>query len=274
MALNFIKDFHSSHHFFYRRYQRTAQPTSVISAHKPDNMNAPAAQAILGAPELLEAILLQIPCLQLFTTQRVSKSWHAAAVSSPRLQGAMFLRPTRPPLGPKNSANGKGAPNQIVGYINPEATALSVYNLLSAASEHVYLNPFLLRNGRFQSLSYNHNTSNISVTTVMGRLEKDWPDIKSGKNSWETMLLISTPLARPIVVAYCQCFSDHGIFFSGKQLAGTDRTSHDTSDESFTLWDSVAWVLGDCQSDDRYKFRDVNCGKDCVVQVGIDLSWS
>lgn len=110
-------------------------------------METSAAQNVFDTPELLESILLQLPCLQLFTAQRVSTSWHGTVLGSPRLQEAVFLRLTRPILRLKNASADSTfcASNGNFCYIDPESTAASVYHLLSAETEYVHLNPFPLK---------------------------------------------------------------------------------------------------------------------------------
>lgn len=47
----------------------------------------------LRDPELLETILLQLPCLKIFTFQRISKFWKAIIGGSVALQTALWLQP-------------------------------------------------------------------------------------------------------------------------------------------------------------------------------------
>lgn len=53
-----------------------------------------AAAAVLSTPELLEAIILELPNTQVFLIQRVNKTFRDVIRGSPSLQKALFLRPT------------------------------------------------------------------------------------------------------------------------------------------------------------------------------------
>lgn len=55
-----------------------------------------AANTFLALPELLEHMLLQLPIRDILLAQRVCKFWAHAIKTSPSLQTATFLRPTKP----------------------------------------------------------------------------------------------------------------------------------------------------------------------------------
>lgn len=52
-----------------------------------------AAEQVFNLPELLEAILLQLPLTSIFLVKAVSKTWNQAIASSIKLQRALFLAP-------------------------------------------------------------------------------------------------------------------------------------------------------------------------------------
>ncbi|PIA95682.1 hypothetical protein CB0940_10715 [Cercospora beticola] len=55
-----------------------------------------AAAQVLQTPELLEMILLSIPCRDLLLSQRVDRTWHSTIQGSVKLKRALFLAPTGP----------------------------------------------------------------------------------------------------------------------------------------------------------------------------------
>jgi hypothetical protein len=67
-------------------------------------------------PELLEAILLQLPMRSLLHAQRVSHEWKSAITTSPLLQQALFLSAKRPRVG---SSRAKTQVNTLLQAVFP-----------------------------------------------------------------------------------------------------------------------------------------------------------
>ena len=68
-------------------------PTAASPPHTATPVTREACHTVLGTAELLEAILLEVPPLDLFIIQRVSAEWQDAIAASMKIQQRMFLRP-------------------------------------------------------------------------------------------------------------------------------------------------------------------------------------
>lgn len=207
-----------------------------------------AVYAVFDIPELLEAILLELPCLQLFTAQRVAPSWLGAVASSSKLQKAMFLRQSRPMLGsPRASADEPvRALNEELRHIDPKASAAHVYDLLTAETEHVYLNPFLLKilcDGPSGFALHNHGQGNKPGTLLRGILEKGHSALTSGSGSWEDISLTSPPLARRDLRAFYEASpSANRICYLPGGWASSQFYHDRLRDECFTLRSFFVWI--------------------------------
>ena len=85
-----------------RKFQQTYRKRKAYqAAKKPQTLEVPSRQRVLGTIELLEAILLHLDIRTLLTSaQRVCITWHDLTTSSPLLQRRLFLTPSPSPSTP------------------------------------------------------------------------------------------------------------------------------------------------------------------------------
>lgn len=80
----------------------------------------------LAIPELLEAILLHLPIIDiLVNAQRVCKTWHDCVEGSTPLQRTLFLRPDLPPIG-NRSSNGECTVDLSLRRVNSFGDLISI----------------------------------------------------------------------------------------------------------------------------------------------------
>jgi len=130
---------------------------SHASVHERANTTTKtAASAVFEVPELLEMVLLQLPCLEIFVLQRVPRFWQASINAFRSLRSALFLKPAKctinmlsPEHDPWNwLAHGS---EELFQYdvIRPvperNVTAARMLELLSETRDYTYLNPFVTK---------------------------------------------------------------------------------------------------------------------------------
>lgn len=63
-----------------------------------------ASAQVLQTPELLEMILLSVPCRDLLLSQRVDRMWRGTILGSLKLKRALFMVPAGPVVMPHGSS--------------------------------------------------------------------------------------------------------------------------------------------------------------------------
>lgn len=124
------------------------EDTSRTEFEQQTNM---ASNKVLGIGELIEMVLLQLPCRDVLLAQRVSRTWHATISESLKLQKALFIVPCHAPLygadvdlfpGGKSSAIQHMMNGTVLLEPSSEITAYEV-SALGCSYEDIILNPLL-----------------------------------------------------------------------------------------------------------------------------------
>lgn len=114
-----------------------------------------AATTVLEIPELLEMILLQLPCLDIFVLQRVSSFWQGIIDGSVSPRTALFLQPAKCTInimpGAKLAEVKDGGPSHpswnqyevIRAVPDRNASAARMLEHLAGTRDYAYLNPFV-----------------------------------------------------------------------------------------------------------------------------------
>jgi hypothetical protein len=153
-----------------------ATATIHLAASEDDGNSDRIAQSsavdrLLNITELVESILLQLPCLDLLRAQSVCRSWHAIVNGGRRIQTALFLKPSGPVLD-------KG--KLLLSSSNPDAVIRVRPFLIKI------INPLCPREARAEKILDGMNTcpegaSTSNVFAVAGALFSSYTDAEGGK---------------------------------------------------------------------------------------------
>lgn len=103
---------------------------------------------VFGTTQLLEAIILQLPCREVFLAQGVARYWKATIAGLAMLQKALFLRPTTDAINPPTVALLDWR-QPSWGFVDscrvPPVTAASMLELLTTSPSSFFINPVLNR---------------------------------------------------------------------------------------------------------------------------------
>ena len=132
----------------------------------------------LNTPELLEMILLALPCKDVLYAQRVSKAWRNSISSSPILQQALCLRTVHQAATPGDHESADNRRRNMcqkasLSTLNAGVPAVDFYQLSKDPISHLVnaiVNAFFKKHARFPPFKY--VSSELAATYIPSSLDR------------------------------------------------------------------------------------------------------
>lgn len=202
---------------------------AMISQAKAVETSRSTATTVLEIPELLEMILFQLPCLDIFILQRVSPVWQGIVKGSVSLRTALFLQPAKCTI--KVMEEVRNAEVQswsdhsswrhsgvIRSVPDQNATAARMLEFLADTGDYVYLNPFVatVMRKRLEQLTLgsetrfdrNYDSRQRAPRSSTKATHSPRKRTRVPKGSWEAMPICSPPLMRKHAWVQYECAPD------------------------------------------------------------------